>query len=285
MPALVETEKLTKRYKNQLVLENVSITVEEGSIVGLLGPNGAGKSTLIQCILGLLGYDGQCRTLGADPRRSRHRLMERTTYVPDQLCLPLWLSVEQLLQFMRSIHPRFSESEARRFLNQTDIQSSSKLYKLSKGMLMQLHLALALATDSQLLILDEPTLGLDVTRRKTFWKQVINDYSDGKRTIIVATHLIQEVEHLISHLLLINNGRILLNQPMDAVLEHYQSVLASPGHAEALRALNPVKEQEIFGRTFFLFEGRPARELAPYGEIHHPSLTDIFEAATQRTPS
>ncbi|EQD44351.1 ABC transporter, ATP-binding protein, partial [mine drainage metagenome] len=190
MPALVETEGLTKRYKNLPVLENVSLTIEEGSIVGLLGPNGAGKSTLIQCILGLLAYEGQCRTLGRDPRRFRHRLMENTTYVPDQLCLPLWLTVEQLIQFMRSIHPRFSETQARRFLNQTEIKCSSRLYKLSKGMLVQLHLALALATDSQLLILDEPTLGLDVTRRKEFWKQVINDYSDGKRTLLIATHLI-----------------------------------------------------------------------------------------------
>ncbi|MHB1543183.1 MAG: ABC transporter ATP-binding protein [Gammaproteobacteria bacterium] len=285
MPVLVETDALTKRYKNQVVLENVSIAIEEGSIVGLLGPNGAGKSTLIQCILGLLAYEGQCRTLGRDPRRSRHLLMENTTYVPDQLCLPLWLSVEQLLQFMCSIHPRFSESEARRFLNQTEIKGSSKLYKLSKGMLVQLHLALALATDSQLLILDEPTLGLDVTRRKEFWKQIINDYSDGKRTLIIATHLIQEVEHLVSHLILINHGRITLNQSMDSVLEHYQSVLAFPGRAQDLRAMNPVKEQEVFGRTVFLFEGRSPRELAQYGEIHQTHLTDIFEAATQRDPS
>ncbi len=285
MSSLVEAERLTKRYKNQLVLDQVSFTVEEGAIVGLLGPNGAGKSTLIQCILGLLAYEGRCRTLGQDPRRSRHLLMENVTYIPDQLSLPLWLSVDQLLRFMRSIHPRFSYNEAERFLNQTEIKGATKLYKLSKGMLVQLHLALVLAIDSRLLILDEPTLGLDVTRRKLFWKQIIDDYCDGRRTLIIATHLIPEVEHLLSHLILINHGGIVLNQSMESVMERYQSVWAFPGRADALRAQGPIKEQEALGRTVFLFEGRSKQDLLPYGEIHQPNLSDIFEAATQRKPS
>lgn len=285
MTALVETQNLNKRYARQLVLENISIRIEEGSIVGLLGPNGAGKSTLIQCILGLLKYGGECRTLGRDPRHSRHLLMEQVTYVPDQLCLPLWMRVRQMIQFMQSLYPHFSEKRARHFLSQTEIKDSAKLHTLSKGMLVQLHLGLALAINSPLLILDEPTLGLDVIRRQTFWKEVINDYSDGKRTLIISTHLLQEVEHLLTHLILINHGQVALNQSMDAVGEHYQTVVAFPGKAQALHAMQPLKEQEMLGRTVFLFEGRSPRELTPYGEIHQTHLTDIFEAVTQGRPT
>ncbi len=285
MPVLVETQRLTKRYGKNCVLEEISIKIDEGSIVGLLGPNGAGKSTLLKCLLGLIPHEGQCRILDQDPRQHRARLMQEVAYVPDQSYLPLWLTVERLLQLVANLHPRFSVARARHFLEGTEIRDSQKISQLSKGTRVQLHLALTLAIDSHLLVLDEPTLGLDITRRAVFWKQILSDYCDGKRTLIIATHLMQEVEHLLSHLVLIDRGRIVLNQPFEGVLERYCQVIPRPGQEAALRALNPVSEEQTLGQPVFLFDGHPKSELERYGTLHRPSLAEIFETATRRRAS
>jgi ABC-2 type transport system ATP-binding protein len=285
MPVLVETQRLAKFYGKNHILEEISIKIDEGSIVGLLGPNGAGKSTLLKCLLGLIPYEGQCRILDRDPRRHRARLMQEVGYVPDQSCLPLWLTVERLLQLVADLHPRFSMERARHFLEGTEIQDSQKLSQLSKGTRVQLHLALTLAIDSHLLVLDEPTLGLDITRRAIFWKQVLSDYCDGKRTLIIATHLMQEVEHLLTHLVLIDRGRIILDQPFETAMDRYCRVLPRPGQEAALRALSPASEEQILGQPVFLFDGRPKSELERYGTLHRASLAEIFETATRRRAS
>ncbi|HVC38248.1 MAG TPA: ABC transporter ATP-binding protein, partial [Gammaproteobacteria bacterium] len=248
---------------------------------GLIGPNGAGKTTDLNAILGLTNFEGEMEVLGHDPRLSRRQLMQDVCFIADVATLPRWLKVANAIEFVEAVHPRFSRERARHFLERTKISQKSKVGQLSQGMVPQLHLALIMALDAKLLVLDEPTIGLDILYRKEFYSNLLNDYFDEKRTILITTHQVEEIEKLLTHLMFINNGRIVLNDSMEAVAEKYAEVLVAPDKIAAAQALNPINEREIFGKKLFLFEGIERSKLAGFGEIHTPSIADLFVAKMQ----
>jgi ABC-2 type transport system ATP-binding protein len=278
MSVLVKARGLGKSYGGLRALDNVDFDIEEGCIVGLIGPNGAGKTTALKAILGLADFDGELDVLGHDPRVSRHRLLQDVCFIADVAVLPRWLKVANAIEFVEAVHPRFSRERAMHFLERTKIKQKSKVGELSKGMVTQLHLALIMAIDAKLLVLDEPTIGLDILYRKEFYSTLLNDYFDGKRTIIVTTHQVEEIEKILTHLMFINNGKISLNRSMEEVAEEYTEILVAPDKAAAAQALNPLHEREVFGKKLYLFEGVSRDKLAELGEIHTPSVADIFVA-------
>jgi ABC-2 type transport system ATP-binding protein len=278
MSVLVKARGLGKTYGSLRALDNVDFDIEEGCIVGLIGPNGAGKTTALKAILGLTDFEGELDVLGHDPRISRHRLLQDVCFIADVAVLPRWLKVSNAIEFVEAVHPRFSRERAMHFLDRTKIRHNSKVGELSKGMVTQLHLALIMAIDAKLLVLDEPTIGLDILYRKEFYGTLLNDYFDGKRTIIVTTHQVEEIEKILTHLMFINNGKLTLNRSMEEVAEEYTEVLVSPDKASAAQSLNPLYEREVFGKKLYLFEGADRDKLADLGEIHTPSVADIFVA-------
>jgi ABC-2 type transport system ATP-binding protein len=278
MNPVIRAKGLSKRYGRTRALDGVDFEIGLGSIVGLIGPNGAGKTTALKAVLGLTGFDGELEVLGQDPRRHRHRLMQDVCFIADVAVLPRWLKVRQALEFVRGVHPRFDPERAREFLSRTEIRLDSKVGQLSKGMVTQLHLALIMAVDARLLVLDEPTLGLDILYRKAFYSNLLNDYFDGERTILVTTHQVEEIEKILTHVMFIQHGRIVLDEEMERLPEHYCEVLVKPDRAEAARALGPLHERELLGRRLFLFEGGDRGRLAEIGELHHPGIADIFVA-------
>ena len=278
MSVLIKARGLSKRYGSLRALDKVDFDIEEGCIVGLIGPNGAGKTTALKAILGLTGFDGELDVLGHDPRKARERLMQEVCFIADVAVLPRWLKVGNALSFVEAVHPRFNRERAMHFLERTRISQKSRVGQLSKGMVTQLHLALIMAIDAKLLVLDEPTIGLDILYRKEFYSNLLNDYFDGKRTILVTTHQVEEVEKLLTHLMFIDNGRIVLNDSMEAVGEKYAEVLVNPDKTESARGLNPISEREIFGKKLFLFEGVERGKLQQLGELHTPSVADLFVA-------
>ena len=278
MSVLIKARGLSKRYGSLRALDKVDFDIEEGCIVGLIGPNGAGKTTALKAILGLTAFDGELDVLGHDPRKARERLMQEVCFIADVAVLPRWLKVGNALSFVEAVHPRFKRERAMHFLERTRISQKSKVGQLSKGMVTQLHLALIMAIDAKLLVLDEPTIGLDILYRKEFYSNLLNDYFDGKRTILVTTHQVEEIEKLLTHLMFIDNGRIVLNDSMEAVGEKYAEVLVDPGQTEDARSLNPISEREIFGKKLFLFEGVERGKLRQLGELHTPSVADLFVA-------
>ncbi len=278
MSVLIKARGLSKRYGSLRALDKVDFDIEEGCIVGLIGPNGAGKTTVLKAVLGLTGFDGELDVLGHDPRKARERLMQEVCFIADVAVLPRWLKVGNALSFVEAVHPRFNRERAMHFLERTRISQKSKVGQLSKGMVTQLHLALIMAIDAKLLVLDEPTIGLDILYRKEFYSNLLNDYFDGKRTILVTTHQVEEVEKLLTHLMFIDNGRIVLNDSMEAVGEKYAEVLVNPDKTESARGLNPISEREIFGKKLFLFEGVERGKLQQLGELHTPSVADLFVA-------
>ncbi|MDE2234215.1 MAG: ABC transporter ATP-binding protein [Gammaproteobacteria bacterium] len=278
MSMLVQARGLSKNYKGLRALDKVDFDIEEGRIVGLIGPNGAGKTTALKAILGLISFDGELDVLGHDPRMGRSRLMQDVCFIADVAVLPRWLRVKHAIEYVDAVHPRFSRERALRFLERTKISQNSRVGQLSKGMVTQLHLALIMAIDARLLILDEPTLGLDILYRKEFYSNLLNDYFDDKRTILVTTHQVEEVEKLLTDLMFINNGRLVLNESMDAVAETYTEVLVAPDKAAAAQELKPIHEREIFGKKLYLFEGVSREQLAGLGELHTPSVADLFVA-------
>jgi ABC-2 type transport system ATP-binding protein len=278
MSVLVKARGLGKSYGSLRALDNVEFDVEEGCIVGLIGPNGAGKTTALKAVLGLTDFDGELDVLGHDPRVSRHRLLQDVCFIADVAVLPRWLKVSNAIEFVEAVHPRFSRERAMHFLGRTRIRHNSKVGELSKGMVTQLHLALIMAIDAKLLVLDEPTIGLDILYRKEFYATLLNDYFDGKRTIIVTTHQVEEIEKILTHLMFINNGKIALNRSMEEVTEEYTEILVAPDKAAAAQALNPLHEREVFGKKLYLYEGVSRDRLAELGEIHSPSVADIFVA-------
>ena len=276
--ACISARGLRKTYGSTVALDGVTLNVEEGRILGLIGPNGAGKSTALNAILGLTSFEGQLQVLGRDPWTQRDELMKDVCFIADVAVLPRWMTVTQALAYVQGVHPRFDRAKAEAFLARTDIKRSSKVRHLSKGMVTQLHLALVMAIDARLLVLDEPTLGLDLLYRKAFYDTLLNDYFDSTRTIVVTTHQVEEIQHILTDLAFINHGRIVLESSMEAFETRYLEVMVQPGQVAAARALGPINERQVFGRSILLFDGVPRERLAPLGEVHTASIADLFVA-------
>ncbi len=274
----IEARGLTKAYGKQVAVKGIDLTVERGRIVGLIGPNGAGKTTALKAMLGLTPFQGNLKVLGRDPWSERDLLMQDVCFIADVAVLPRWLKVSQALDFVAGVHPRFDRAKAERFLARTVIKRGSKVGALSKGMVAQLHLALVMAIEAKLLVLDEPTLGLDILFRKQFYDSLINDYYDGDRTIVITTHHAEEIEHILTDVVFINDGRIALNATMDALQARYTEVRVDPAHVERARALGPLRERQVFGRSTLLFDGIDAATLKSLGEVRTPGITDLFVA-------
>jgi ABC-2 type transport system ATP-binding protein len=283
MTAVVHARGLSKRYGTTVALDNVNLDIEPGRIVGLVGPNGAGKTTALKAILGLAEFDGELSVLGLDPRAQRTELMEQVCFIADVAVLPRWLRVSEAVDFVGGVHPRFSREKCQAFLARTKIQPTQRVRELSKGMIVQLHLALVMAIDAKLLVLDEPTLGLDILYRKEFYQTLIGDYFDEQKTILVTTHQIEEVENILTDLLFIRDGKIVLNATMDQVGERFAEVMVNPDKADAARSLKPLYERQIFGKSIFLFDGVDRARLAELGELHKPSIADLFVATMKGT--
>jgi ABC-2 type transport system ATP-binding protein len=281
MTAVIEARGLSKSYGATRALDGVSFSVEPGRIVGLIGPNGAGKTTALKAILGLTPFDGELSVLGLDPRSQRDALMRDVCFIADVAVLPRWLRVAQALDVVEHVHPRFDRSVAEGFLAKTDIKRTSRVGQLSKGMVTQLHLALILAIDARVLVLDEPTLGLDLLYRRQFYDTLLNDYFDKERTILITTHQVEEVEQLFTDVIFIKHGRFALNSPVEELGARYQQLTVTAEQAARARDLKPFYEREIFGRVAMFFEGRTAAELSPYGETRTPSIADLFVAKMQ----
>jgi len=279
---VIRAKGLARRYGSTVALDGIDFEIPAGRIVGLIGPNGAGKTTALKAILGLGPFEGQLEVLGLDPHRQRAELMRQVSFIADVAVLPRWLRVRQALDITAGLHPRFSRERAEAFLARTEIKRDSKISALSKGMVTQLHLALVMAIDARLLVLDEPTLGLDIIYRKEFYAALLNDYFDGERTILLTTHQVEEVEHILTDLMFISQGRIVLDESMDTLGEKYLEVATRPDGAEAARRLGPLSERQGLGRHHFIFEGRPRSELEPLGEIRLPGVADLFVAKVRR---
>jgi len=285
MTAVIEARGLTKSYGATRALDGVSLSVESGRIVGLIGPNGAGKTTALKAILGLTDFSGELRVLGLDPRSQRDALMREVCFMADVAVLPRWLRVSQTLEYCTGVHPRFDRARAVEVLRNTDIHMHSRVRELSKGMVTQLHLALIMAIDARLLVLDEPTLGLDLLYRRRFYDTLLNDYFDKQRTILLTTHQVEEVENLFTDVIFINHGRVVLAASVEDLGSRYQQLMLAGEQASRARALQPFYEREVFGRVAMLFEGRSAAELGSFGELRTPSIADLFVAKMQGSGS
>jgi ABC-2 type transport system ATP-binding protein len=281
MTAVIEARGLAKSYGATRALDGVSFSVESGRIVGLIGPNGAGKTTALKAILGLTPFSGELRVLGLDPRSQRDALMREVCFMADVAVLPRWLRVCQALDYCAGVHPRFERARAVEMLRKTDIHMRSRVRELSKGMVTQLHLALIMAIDARLLVLDEPTLGLDLLYRRRFYDTLLNDYFDQQRTILLTTHQVEEVENLFTDVIFINHGRVVLAASVEDLGSRYQQLTLAGEQASRARALQPFYEREVFGRVAMLFEGRSAAELGSFGELRTPSIADLFVAKMQ----
>jgi ABC-2 type transport system ATP-binding protein len=276
--ALIEAHGLRKRYGTTVALDGIDLRVDEGRILGLIGPNGAGKTTALNAILGLATFEGKLRVLGLDPWTQRDALMREVCFISDVAILPRWMRVTQALDYVEGVHPRFDRAKAEGFLAKTAIKRKSRVRELSKGMVAQLHLALVMAIDARLLVLDEPTLGLDLLYRKQFYDSLLNDYFDGSRTIVVTTHQVEEIQNILTDVMFLNNGRIVLSHSMEEFEARYTEALVGPEHIEAARALKPIHERPVFGRSTMLFSGVDRQQLAALGEVRTPSIADVFVA-------
>jgi len=276
--AAIEARGLRKAFGPTLALDGIDLDVPEGRVVGLIGPNGAGKTTALNAILGLIPYQGELRVFGRDPWTSRDELVRDVAFISDVAVLPRWIKVSQLLDFAGGVHPRFDRARAEEFLRKTDIRTTSKVRELSKGMVTQLHLAVIMAIDARLLILDEPTLGLDILVRKQFYDTLLNDYFDKTRTILVTTHQVEEIQDVLTDVLFINRGRIVFKSRMEDFESRYTEVMVNPDRAAAARAFQPIHERQVFGRSILLFDRVDRAQLAALGDVRTPSIADLFVA-------
>ena len=278
MTSLVSAQGVSKRYGDIRAVDNVSFEIEKGKIMGLIGPNGAGKTTLLKALLGLTDCEGQLSVLGLDPFRQRKELMQNICFIADVAVLPRWIRVSQLLDFIEQTHPNFSRDRAEELLARTKIRRTSIVRELSKGMVTQLHLSIITAIDAKLLVLDEPTLGLDIIFRKDFYGNLLNDYFDGERTILITTHQVEEIENLLTDIMFINDGQILLNASMEVLPDSYVELVTSGDNADSARSLGPIYERDLFGKKVMTFEKIERDKLAGFGEMHTPSIADLFVA-------
>jgi ABC-2 type transport system ATP-binding protein len=283
--ACIEARGLRKAFGTTVALEGIDLDVEEGRILGIMGPNGAGKTTALNAILGLTSYQGELKVLGRDPWSNRENLMRDVSFIADVAVLPRWIRVAQLLEYMAGVHPRFDRAKAERFLAKTTIKRTKKVRELSKGMVVQLHLAIVMAIDARLLVLDEPTLGLDILYRKQFYDSLLNDYFDRSRTIVVTTHQVEEVQDVLTDLIFIDRGRIVLECSMEEFDTRYIEVMVNPEHLADARALKPMHERPVFGRSVLLFDGIDRGQLATLGEVRRPSIADLFVAVMSPSSS
>jgi ABC-2 type transport system ATP-binding protein len=280
--ACIEARNLHKAFGTTIALDGVNLRVDEGRILGLIGPNGAGKTTALNAILGLTPYQGELRVLGRDPWTERDQLMLDVCFIADVAVLPRWMKVSQALDYVAGVHPRFDRAKAEGFLAKTSIKRASKVRELSKGMVAQLHLALVMAIDAKLLVLDEPTLGLDILFRKQFYDSLLNDYFDCRRTVVVTTHQVEEVQHVLTDVMFIDRGRVVFDCSMEQVESRYMEVMVHPEQLAAARALKPVHERQVFGRSILIFDLKSdhgnRQQLAAFGEVRTPSIADLFVA-------
>ena len=281
---VITARNLRKAYRNKLALNDTSFEIEAGRIVGLIGPNGAGKTTALKAILGLVPFEGDLKVLGMDPRKQRDELMNEVCFIADVAVLPRWIKVKEAIDFVDGIHPRFDRAKCERFIANTQLNPNLRVREMSKGMIVQLHLALVMAIDARLLVLDEPTLGLDILYRKQFYQRLLEDYFDEQKTIIVTTHQVEEIENILTDVMFIRDGKIVLTAAMDEVADRYTEVLASVEHIDTARALKPIDERALpFGKTVMLFDGVPRQQLAAFGETRNPGLADLFVAIMKGT--
>jgi ABC-2 type transport system ATP-binding protein len=278
MNNVIEARGLTKRYRKTIAVDNIDLEIPAGRIVGLIGPNGAGKTSALKAILGLATYEGHLSVLGKSPAKDRAALMEDVCFIADVAVLPRWIRVWQVIELTEDIHPKFSREKCLQYLAKTKVTLDHRVKQLSKGMVAQLHLAIVMSIDVKLLVLDEPTLGLDILFRKEFYTNLLNDYFDEQRTILITTHQVEEIEHILSDLIFIQDGRIALSSTMDDVQQNYIELMVTPDNAPAARELGPMTERELFGRHIFLFDCANRAQLKELGEVRTPSVADLFVA-------
>jgi ABC-2 type transport system ATP-binding protein len=282
--SVVSARGLRKVYKNKVALDNTAFDIAPGRIVGLIGPNGAGKTTALKALLGLIPFDGELRVLGRDPRTERDELMNDVCFIADVAVLPRWIRVREAIEFVAGVHPRFDRARCERFLANTQLKPQMKVRELSKGMIVQLHLALVMAIDAKLLVLDEPTLGLDILYRKQFYQRLLEDYFDEEKTIVITTHQVEEVEHILTDVMFIRDGKVVLSAPMEDVGQRYVEVLVNADRTDEARALKPIDERSLpFGKTVMLFDGIEQSRLTALGETRTPGLADLFVATMKGT--
>jgi ABC-2 type transport system ATP-binding protein len=283
----VKASGLTKRYGKSIAVDNISFQIPAGRIIGLIGPNGSGKTTTLKAMLGLVPFEGELRVLGLDPRTQRDELMENVSFIADVAVLPRWLRVSEAVDYVAGVHPKFDRAKAEQYLKNTKLTPKMKVKEMSKGMIVQLHLALVMAIDAKLLVLDEPTLGLDILYRKQFYQNLLEDYFDEQKTIIVTTHQVEEIEHILSDLMFIRDGRITLSATMDEIGERFTEVMVPADKVEAGRAMKPIDERQVFGKSVMLFDGTvngvTREKIEALGETRSPGIADLFVATMKGT--
>ena len=283
MSAIVSAKDLTRRYGKTIAVDNISFDIPAGRIVGLIGPNGSGKTTALKAILGLSPFEGELKVLGLDPRTRRDELMQQVCFIADVAILPRWLRVRDAIDFVAGVHPKFDRTRAERYLANTKLTPTMKVKEMSKGMVVQLHLALVMAIDAKLLVLDEPTLGLDILYRKQFYQHLLEEYFDQNKTIIITTHQVEEIEHILTDLMFIREGKIVLTSTMDEVGVRFVEVMVPAEKTDEARSLNPIDERQVFGKAVMLFDGVPRESLNALGETRTPGIADIFVATMKGT--
>jgi len=283
MNAVISAKNLSKKYGKQTAIDGIDFEIPAGRIVGLIGPNGSGKTTTLKAALGLIPFDGELRVMGLDPRTQRDALMQDVCFIADVAILPRWLRVRDAIDFVAGIHPRFDRARAERYIANTRLTPSMKVKQMSKGMIVQLHLALVMAIDAKLLVLDEPTLGLDILYRKQFYQNLLEDYFDENKTIVITTHQVEEVEHILTDLMFIRDGKIVLAASMDEVGERYVEVMVPADKVNAANALQPIDQRTVFGKSVMLFDGVSRAQLSALGETRNPSVADLFVATMKGT--
>lgn len=283
MSAVISARNLSKRYANTVAVDNVSFGIPAGRIVGLIGPNGSGKTTALKAILGLSTFDGELNVLGFNPQTQRDELMKEVCFIADVAVLPRWIKVREAIDFVAGTHPKFNRAKCEAYLAHTKLKPDMKVKQMSKGMVVQLHLALVMAIDAKLLVLDEPTLGLDILYRKQFYQNLLEDYFDENKTIIVTTHQVEEIEHILTDLMFIRDGKIVLSATMDEVADRFVEVMVSQEHYAAAKALNPIDERQVFGKSVMLFDGVPRSQLNQLGDTRNVGIADLFVATMKGT--